>query len=85
MSVEAGSGLERGVQLGSAPLAGSQRFLGLTGWRAGLTSGIAEVRGPAACKRRDALFRRMLLLADVVAIVAAFVLDDCALARARSN
>ena len=36
--------------------------------------GIAEVRGPAACLRRDALFRRLLLVADVVAIVGAFVL-----------
>ena len=38
------------------------------------TPGIAEVRGPAACMRRDALFRRMLLVADVLAIVGAFVL-----------
>src|ERR1700733_2055473 len=34
----------------------------------------AEVRGPAACLRRDALFRRLLLVADVVAIVGAFLL-----------
>ncbi len=74
MSVETGSGLERGAQLGAAPLAGSNGFLGLAARRGGLASGIAEVRGPAACKRRDAVFRRMLLLADVVAIVSAFVL-----------
>ncbi|HTD08303.1 MAG TPA: exopolysaccharide biosynthesis polyprenyl glycosylphosphotransferase, partial [Solirubrobacteraceae bacterium] len=35
--------------------------------------GIAEVRGPAACMRRDALFRRLLVVADVVAIVGAFL------------
>ncbi len=35
---------------------------------------ITETRGPAACLRRDALFRRWLLVADVVAIVGAFVL-----------
>ncbi|HLM86658.1 MAG TPA: exopolysaccharide biosynthesis polyprenyl glycosylphosphotransferase [Solirubrobacteraceae bacterium] len=39
-----------------------------------MASGIAEVRGPAACVRRDALFRRMLLLADVMALVGAFTL-----------
>ncbi len=37
-------------------------------------SGISEVRGPAACMRRDALFRRLLVAADVVALVGAFVL-----------
>ena len=74
MSVETGSGLERGTQLGSVPLTGSEGFQGLNAWRGGLASGIAEVRGPAACKRRDAIFRRMLLLADVVAMVAAVVL-----------
>ncbi len=36
--------------------------------------GIAEVRGPAACMRRDALFRRLLVVADVVALVGAFLL-----------
>ncbi len=35
---------------------------------------ITESRGPAASFKRDALFRRMLLLADIVAIVGAFVL-----------
>jgi exopolysaccharide biosynthesis polyprenyl glycosylphosphotransferase len=35
---------------------------------------ITEVRGPEASMRRDALFRRMLLAADTVAIVGAFVL-----------
>ncbi len=45
----------------------------LGGWRWLGVPGIAEVRGPAACLRRDALFRRFLLVADVVAIVAAFL------------
>jgi exopolysaccharide biosynthesis polyprenyl glycosylphosphotransferase len=35
---------------------------------------ITEARGPAASMRRDALFRRTLLVADTVAIVGAFVL-----------
>jgi exopolysaccharide biosynthesis polyprenyl glycosylphosphotransferase len=35
---------------------------------------IADARGPAASLRRDALFRRMLLLADVLAIAGVFVL-----------
>jgi exopolysaccharide biosynthesis polyprenyl glycosylphosphotransferase len=73
MSVETGNGMEEGVAW-RAPLAGSRGFLGLGVRRGVLASGIAEVRGPAACMRRDALFRRMLLAADVVAIVGAFVL-----------
>jgi exopolysaccharide biosynthesis polyprenyl glycosylphosphotransferase len=39
-----------------------------------LGTAIAESRGPTASKRRDSLFRRMLLLADAVAIVGAFLL-----------
>jgi exopolysaccharide biosynthesis polyprenyl glycosylphosphotransferase len=35
---------------------------------------ITEARGPAASLRRDALFRRMLVLADVVALAGAFTL-----------
>jgi FlaA1/EpsC-like NDP-sugar epimerase len=35
---------------------------------------ITEARGPAASLRRDALFRRMLLAADIVAITGAFLL-----------
>jgi exopolysaccharide biosynthesis polyprenyl glycosylphosphotransferase len=48
-------------------------FWGL-GRRSGWVGGIAEVRGSAACMRRDALFRRLLVVADVVAIVGAFLL-----------
>ena len=76
MSVETGSGTEAaGVPwTSSSALPGSRGFLGLASRRRVAVSGIAEVRGPAACMRRDALFRRMLLVADVVAIVGAFVL-----------
>jgi exopolysaccharide biosynthesis polyprenyl glycosylphosphotransferase len=70
VSVEAGSGVEQGVGW-VPPLAGSR--WGVRGRRV-WASGISEVRGPAACVRRDALFRRLLLVADVVAIVGAFVL-----------
>jgi exopolysaccharide biosynthesis polyprenyl glycosylphosphotransferase len=55
-------------------LVGSRGFLGQAARRRIASPGIREVRGPAACMRRDALFRRMLLVADVVAIVGAFVL-----------
>ncbi|HYM91207.1 MAG TPA: sugar transferase, partial [bacterium] len=79
-SVETGSGTEAaGVPwgsplAGSGSMAGSRGFLGLPTRRRLVGTGIAEVRGPAACMARDALFRRMLLLADMVAIVGAFVL-----------
>jgi exopolysaccharide biosynthesis polyprenyl glycosylphosphotransferase len=74
MSVETGSGLDRTSPLGSTSITGTRGFLGLAGRRGGMAPGLAEVRGPAACRRRDATFRRMLLVADVVAIVAAFTL-----------
>jgi exopolysaccharide biosynthesis polyprenyl glycosylphosphotransferase len=86
MSVETGSGAEAGVGWGPAsladprslsgegPVSSSRGFLGLAGRRRVVVGGISEVRGPAASMRRDALFRRMLLVADVVAIVGAFVL-----------
>ncbi len=70
MSVETGSSTDGG-----------------TGWARSLTASrgrlarrriaaneIAEVRGPAASMRRDAVFRRLLLVADVVSIVTAFLL-----------
>jgi exopolysaccharide biosynthesis polyprenyl glycosylphosphotransferase len=69
MSVDTGGGTETGV--------GWARPLTTTwglGKRHALAHGISEVRGPAASMRRDAVFRRMLLVADVVAIVTAFVL-----------
>lgn len=73
MSVETGSGTEKGVAWGSS-LPVSRGFWGLGVRRGGLAPGISEVRGPAACMRRDALFRRLLLVADVVAIVGAYLL-----------
>jgi exopolysaccharide biosynthesis polyprenyl glycosylphosphotransferase len=73
MSVETGSRTEAGVHW-SPPASSSRGILGLAVRLRLAAPGIAEVRGPAACMRRDALFRRMLVLADVVAIVAAFVL-----------
>jgi exopolysaccharide biosynthesis polyprenyl glycosylphosphotransferase len=78
MSVELGGeteiGSRRALAAASRSLAGSRGLLGLGGRRWLWVSGIAEVRGPAACMRRDALFRRLLVVADVVALVGAFVL-----------
>ncbi len=75
MSVETGSvETEGGTDGVVQPLAVPRGFTGLTARRGGLASGILEVRGPAACMRRDALFRRMLLAADVLALVGAFAL-----------
>src|SRR5580692_6536506 len=85
MSGDAGSSAEAGVTWSPPALAdpgwlGGTRglaprgLLGLARRRSGWAGEIPEVRGPAACMRRDALFRRLLLVADVVAIVGAFVL-----------
>jgi exopolysaccharide biosynthesis polyprenyl glycosylphosphotransferase len=78
VSVETGSGVEAGAWGSSGGGSGSVApARGLLGWgarRRSVWGGIAEVRGPAACMRRDAVFRRLLLVADVVAIVGAFVL-----------
>ncbi len=73
MSGEIGSETEAQVSWRST-YTGLRGFMGLGGRRRSAPLEIAEVRGPAASLRRDALFRRMLLLADVVAIVGAFVL-----------
>jgi exopolysaccharide biosynthesis polyprenyl glycosylphosphotransferase len=73
MSVEAGSTTETGPTWDGS-LAGSRGFRGLTGRRRLASAQITEARGPAACMRRDAIFRRFLLGADVFAIVASFVL-----------
>jgi exopolysaccharide biosynthesis polyprenyl glycosylphosphotransferase len=73
MSVETGNGTETGLQW-SPPLAGSTS-VGTRGGRRRLSVGpIADARGPAACMRRDALFRRSLLAADIFAILAALIL-----------
>jgi exopolysaccharide biosynthesis polyprenyl glycosylphosphotransferase len=77
VSVETASGTEKteAPPLAAPPPPAAPRgFLGLPVRRGALASGISEVRGPAACMRRDALFRRALLVADVVALVGAFVL-----------
>jgi hypothetical protein len=73
MSVETGSTSEAGVPWG-APLAPPRSFLGLGGRRRVLVPGISEVRGPDASMQRDALFRRMLAVADIVALIGAFLL-----------
>ncbi len=65
----AGLGRPRGGALDAAPPGLLERAR-----RLAATRGISEVRGPEACLRRDALFRRFLLVADVVAIVGAFLL-----------
>ena len=70
MSVETGNGTEAGLQW-SPPLAGTSSLHRRAARRTGAT---ANVRGPAACMRRDALVRRALLAADALAILAALVL-----------
>ena len=76
MSVEARRGFDHrpsaSTWIPPLILPASRGFLGFGGLRAG--GGLVEVRGPAACLRRDAVFRRLLLVADVLAIVGAFVL-----------
>jgi exopolysaccharide biosynthesis polyprenyl glycosylphosphotransferase len=61
------------VRWGSGPM-GFRGLVGLGTRRRATPLQITEARGPAASMRRDALFRRMLLVADTVAIVGAFVL-----------
>jgi len=84
MSVETGTGADAGIVWGAPALAehdkplvvGGGRGFGARsgGWRFGLVGGLREVRGPAACLRRDALFRRLLVVGDVVAVVGAYLL-----------
>ncbi len=72
MSVETGKRTEAGLQWGVP--------LGLRGTQAGVgrervvRGPFAGVRGPAVSLRRDALFRRSLIAADVIAILGALVL-----------
>ena len=68
MSIETGAGTDKSA----APVALPRGLLGIAARRGGLAWGISEVRGPEACMRRDALFRRTLVVADLVALVAAF-------------
>jgi exopolysaccharide biosynthesis polyprenyl glycosylphosphotransferase len=67
---------EAGAQtrLGRAPASfGTRGLVGLGIRRRQTPQQITEARGPAASLRRDALFRRMLLVADVIAIAGTFL------------
>jgi exopolysaccharide biosynthesis polyprenyl glycosylphosphotransferase len=62
-------------RLDRAPVwSGARGLAGLGIRRRQTPQQITEARGPAASMRRDALFRRMLLAADVIAIAGSFVL-----------
>ena len=74
MSVETGSRSDAGVPWAAPPLVQPKGFRVLGARRRVLIPGISEVRGPAASMRRDALFRRMLACADIVALAGAFFL-----------
>ncbi|HSZ03558.1 MAG TPA: hypothetical protein VK778_00005, partial [Solirubrobacteraceae bacterium] len=67
IGVETGDRLGPGVPWSANSPFVSRGFLGLGGRRRVVVGGIAEVRGPDACLRRDAVFRRLLVVADVVA------------------
>jgi exopolysaccharide biosynthesis polyprenyl glycosylphosphotransferase len=73
VGVETGRGAEADVPWGAA-LAGSRSLRVDAGTRRVPALRITEARGPAASMRRDALFRRSLLAADVVSIVVALTL-----------
>ncbi len=74
MSAETGSRTEAGAPWVAPPLSAPRGFLGLASRRRVLVPGISEVRGPDASMRRDALFRRSLAVADIFAVVGAFLL-----------
>jgi exopolysaccharide biosynthesis polyprenyl glycosylphosphotransferase len=78
MSVEEASGEQPTAGTWSAPAGGVYDYAGLAAARRLARRRIARpgeaARGPAVCLRRDALFRRMLLVADVIAVIWAFVL-----------
>jgi exopolysaccharide biosynthesis polyprenyl glycosylphosphotransferase len=62
------------TRLGRAPASiGTRGLVGLGIRRRQTPQQITEARGPAASMRRDALFRRMLLVADLVAIAGTFL------------
>ncbi len=74
MSVETGNGTEAGLQW-SPPLAKTRTLrVGALGRTRDAAAAAADVRGPSVCLRRDSAFRRALLGADTVAILAALVL-----------
>src|SRR5271156_6513093 len=75
MSGETQRKAEMHSRLGHVPVSSGARGLGGFGIRRRPTpQQITEARGPAASMRRDALFRRMLLIADIVAISGTFLL-----------
>jgi exopolysaccharide biosynthesis polyprenyl glycosylphosphotransferase len=75
MSGETQRKVETYTRLGSGQASiGSRGLVGLGIRRRQTPQQITEARGPAASLRRDALFRRMLLVADIVAIAGTFVL-----------
>jgi exopolysaccharide biosynthesis polyprenyl glycosylphosphotransferase len=62
------------TRLGRAPASvGTRGLVGLGIRRRQTPQQITEARGPAASLQRDALFRRMLLAADVIAIAGTFL------------
>jgi exopolysaccharide biosynthesis polyprenyl glycosylphosphotransferase len=73
MSVETGDGTEAGLHW-SPPLSGTTSVPRRTARREERAERGVDVRGPAACLRRDTLFRRSLLGADAIAILVALVL-----------
>jgi exopolysaccharide biosynthesis polyprenyl glycosylphosphotransferase len=74
MSSETGSKTEAQQDHWISTPIGFRGFIGLGPRRRSTPLQITEARGPAASMRRDALFRRMLLMADMAAIVGAFAL-----------
>jgi exopolysaccharide biosynthesis polyprenyl glycosylphosphotransferase len=75
MSGETRGKAEVPTRLGRGSAAGGTwGFVGLGIRRRPTPEQITEARGPAASVRRDALFRRMLLAADVIAIAGTFLL-----------
>jgi exopolysaccharide biosynthesis polyprenyl glycosylphosphotransferase len=73
MSSEAGSRTKARVP-SSRPHEEARSFRVPAIRRRSLAPQITEARGPAASMRRDALYRRLLVTADVVAMVGAFVI-----------
>src|SRR4051812_11370338 len=73
MSVETGTGNgpETGLRWGGPATAARSGRREASRRRLDIAAGL---RGPSVCLRRDALFRRSLLAADVVAILGALVL-----------
>ncbi len=74
MGIETGRGTEQSVWWGlDAHTRGGVR-VGAHGANLVAPSGVSGARGPAACMRRDSIFRRLLIVGDVAALVAAFLL-----------